>query len=121
MSRPRGEERRPRRSLRARLAIRVAGWGFLVLGVLGLVLPILQGFLFLLVGLYILSFEVAWAKRVRAWLVARFPQAGAKVEEAEARADAWFEKHRKNWNKGVDGLKRRLGANGGDRRNGGRK
>ena len=121
MSERRGEHGPRKRSLRARIAIRAAGAGFLVLGVLGLVLPILQGFLFLLVGLYILSFEVEWAKRARAWLVARFPQAGAKVEEAEARADAWFDKHRRKWNDGVNGLKQRLGGNGGDRRNGGGK
>ena len=121
MSRPRGEKQRPKRSLRARMAIRAAGAGFLVLGVLGLVLPILQGFLFLLVGLYILSFEVEWAKRLRAWLVERFPQAGAKVQEAEARADAWFEKHRKNWSEGVDGLKKRMGQKNGKGGGGGRK
>jgi hypothetical protein len=106
-------ERPPHRSFRARLTIQLAGWGFLLLGVLGLVLPILQGFLFLLVGLYILSLEVEWAKRLRAWLIDRFPQAGRKVEEAEARANAWFEKHRKAVNDGLNNLKTRI--NGGRR------
>ncbi len=64
---------------------------------LGIVLPILQGFLFLLIGLYVLSFEADWAARVRQWLVDRFPEAGRRVREAETRALAWYEKHRKRW------------------------
>jgi len=33
------------------------GWSFIVLGVIGLFLPVLQGVLFLLIGLFILSTE----------------------------------------------------------------
>ena len=42
----------------------VLGYGFLVLGVLGLFLPFLQGFLFLLVGLLILARHAPWAERL---------------------------------------------------------
>jgi hypothetical protein len=35
-------------------AIHIAGWGFILLGIIGLVLPILQGILFILVGLLLL-------------------------------------------------------------------
>ena len=41
------------------------GWTFIVLGVLGLFLPFLQGILFLLVGLIILSKHHTFARR---WL-----------------------------------------------------
>ncbi|MBI1985304.1 MAG: DUF454 family protein [Rhodospirillales bacterium] len=41
------------------------GWVFLVLGFLGLFLPVLQGVLFLLVGVYLLSRESSWARWLR--------------------------------------------------------
>ncbi|RPJ08107.1 MAG: hypothetical protein EHM36_05905, partial [Deltaproteobacteria bacterium] len=37
------------------IAILIVGWGFITLGVLGLFLPFLQGILFILIGLAILS------------------------------------------------------------------
>ena len=40
-------------------AILIAGWGFILLGVAGLLLPILPGVLFVLLGLAILSTEYA--------------------------------------------------------------
>ena len=63
-----------------------------------MILPILQGFLFLMIGLFILSYEVEWAARARAWLIRRFPKAGEAVEDAERRAVRWFEKHSARWN-----------------------
>lgn len=47
-----------------RLAVIGLGWGFIVLGIAGLFLPVLQGILFLCVGLIILSFEYEWARRL---------------------------------------------------------
>jgi len=41
-----------------------AGWALIAVGVVGLFLPILQGFLFILSGLAILSTESRWARRV---------------------------------------------------------
>jgi hypothetical protein len=36
------------------------GWVFVFLGVFGLVLPLLQGIFFLIVGLYVLSLDSKW-------------------------------------------------------------
>ncbi|SFS81187.1 DUF454 family protein [Marininema halotolerans] len=41
----------------------VLGWFFIVLGILGLFLPILQGVIFLMLGFLILSKTSPWAKR----------------------------------------------------------
>src|SRR3546814_5699984 len=41
------------------------GWAFVLLGFAGLFLPFLQGILFLLVGLYLLSLESARARLLR--------------------------------------------------------
>jgi uncharacterized membrane protein YbaN (DUF454 family) len=55
------------------MAILVFGWAFIVLGILGLFLPILQGILFLAIGGMLLSMESPWAQRVMERLRTRFP------------------------------------------------
>jgi len=72
-----------------RLLLLLAGWAFIVLGILGLFLPVLQGVLFLLIGLIILSSEYAWAHNLLHKLRERFPRVGAAADQASARADAW--------------------------------
>lgn len=59
------------------------GYGFLGLGVLGLFLPILQGVLFLAIGLIILSRHAAWAERLILRLKSRYPRAGHVFTRAE--------------------------------------
>lgn len=54
------------------MAILVFGWAFIVLGILGLFLPILQGILFLAIGGMLLSMESPTAKRIMDRLRARF-------------------------------------------------
>jgi uncharacterized membrane protein YbaN (DUF454 family) len=68
------------------ICIKLAGWGFIFLGILGLFLPILQGILFLLIGLFLLSEESPWAKRMLDRLRERFPNVSRKFEEAKAKA-----------------------------------
>ena len=70
------------------------GWLFVILGIAGLFLPILPGLLFILIGLVLLSGESAWLRRRLDRLRARYPQAGAKIEAAEARARRWLERLR---------------------------
>ena len=53
----------------------IVGWSFIVLGILGLFLPFLQGILFLFVGLIILSKHYAFAQRWLDKLKHRFPAA----------------------------------------------
>ncbi len=59
------------------------------LGILGLFLPILQGILFLLIGLFILSLVSPrirlFRQRLRARARARYPKWTGKFEEAERR------------------------------------
>ena len=51
----------------------VAGWGFLLLGVAGLFLPILQGWLFIGLGALLLSPDVLFFRRLLAWIERRSP------------------------------------------------
>ena len=64
------------------------GWAFVVLGVIGLVLPVLQGVLFLAIGFIILSRESMWAKRRLVQLRRRHPEWAGTFDKAAARATA---------------------------------
>ena len=59
------------------------GYGFLVLGVLGLFLPFLQGFLFLLVGLLILARHATGRNGALDRLKRIHPKAGELIDKAE--------------------------------------
>lgn len=75
-----------------RLTKIVLGWIFLVLGVLGLFLPILQGVLFLAIGLAILATEQVWAHRLLTWLRQRFPRFAKVFDRAHAHSERWVHK-----------------------------
>lgn len=81
-----------------RWAILALGWAFVLLGIAGLFLPVLQGILFLLIGLFILSTEYVWAHHLLTKLKQRFPGIArhfdAAREKAEAKMARWF--HRDN-------------------------
>jgi len=62
-----------------RVLLIIAEWFFIVLGIVGLFLPILQGILFLILGLLILSQEYAWAHNLLLRLQARFPEFSKKA------------------------------------------
>lgn len=68
------------------------GYGFLALGVLGLFLPFLQGVLFLVVGLLILSRHAPWAERLLGRLKARHPSIARMVVAAEELAQRWTDR-----------------------------
>ncbi len=57
------------------------GWGLLFLGIIGLFLPILQGILFIMLGLMVLSYHMPWAERLLARLRGRFPKIYAAMHE----------------------------------------
>lgn len=73
-----------------RILVLGVGWGFILLGIVGLFLPILQGILFLLVGLAILSTESRFARGILVKLRRRFPNLSRKLGAAEKRARGMF-------------------------------
>jgi len=78
------------RTAAKRIGVLLLGWGFVLLGIAGLFLPVLQGILFLLIGLVILSSEYVWAHRLLQKLRQRFPSIAGKADEAHERAAAWL-------------------------------
>ena len=75
-----------------RLGKLALGWAFLVLGVLGLFLPVLQGVLFLAIGLAILATEQVWAHRLLLWLRRRFPRFAHVFDKARHQSERWVHK-----------------------------
>ncbi len=67
-----------------------AGWGFLLLGFVGLFLPVLQGILFIMIGLVILSSEYIWASNLLGKVSSRFPTAAARMQQATDKARSWM-------------------------------
>lgn len=75
----------------------VVGWAFILLGIAGLFLPILQGILFITIGLIILSTEYVWAHHLLQKLRAWFPRIAHISDEAKIKAESWMDRliHRK--------------------------
>jgi uncharacterized protein len=79
-----------------RILVLGVGWGFILLGIVGLFLPILQGILFLLVGLAILSTESRFARGILVKLRRRFPNLARRLDAAEKRARGMFARFNRN-------------------------
>lgn len=75
-----------------RMLVLIAGWSFILLGIAGLILPFLQGVLFILLGLIILSSQYAWARLLLAKLRKRFPKIGRVADEGAAKASSWLKR-----------------------------
>ncbi len=76
-----------------RALVLVTGWTFILLGIVGLFLPVLQGILFLLIGLVILSSEYVWAHKLLKRAVHHFPSLEKHLDSARLRAEAWMSRH----------------------------
>jgi len=90
-------ERRPPLPIGIRVAIFVAGWLLILVGVAGLVLPGLQGIVTILAGAALLSLDNELVYRGLRRLLARWPHIWRRVEHFRERAHdrlhRWF--HRK--------------------------
>ena len=72
------------------IALQITGYLFLVLGVLGLFLPFLQGVLFILIGLLILARHAPWAHNLLERFRDQHPRAAELIERAETTMLAWW-------------------------------
>ena len=70
----------------------MVGWAFILVGIVGLFLPIPQGVLFILIGLIILSSEYVWAHHLLTRLKQRFPKLGRVADQATEKAKAWMQR-----------------------------
>jgi uncharacterized membrane protein YbaN (DUF454 family) len=75
-----------------KIGLLVIGWLFIVLGILGLFLPFLQGILFILIGLAILSSRSEIIKRLLKHLEERYPHHYQRIENLREKIKGWFKK-----------------------------
>lgn len=71
------------------ILVQALGYTFLVLGVLGMFLPFLQGFLFLFIGLIILAGYAPWAERLLDRIRRQHPKFDEIIGKAEHKAHVW--------------------------------
>ena len=74
------------------VALQAVGYFFLVLGIIGLVVPVLQGILFISIGLIVLAKTAPWAERLLTRFREKYPDAGRLIDKAEAKVEAWGRK-----------------------------
>jgi hypothetical protein len=82
----------PMKSRAKRILLLATGWTFVLLGVVGLVLPFLQGVLFILVGLIILSSQYVWARLLLSKLRKRFPKISRVADGGAAKATTFLKR-----------------------------
>jgi len=74
------------------VGILIIGWTILLLGIVGLFLPILQGVLFIMIGLAILSSRSKTIKRFLRHLEERHPHYHERMEKWRKKIKSWFSK-----------------------------
>jgi uncharacterized membrane protein YbaN (DUF454 family) len=77
-------------TLAKRTLIYLIGWTFILLGIVGLFLPFLQGILFLVIGLLVLSKESTIAKNLLHRIEKRYPIQYQKMHEFNERLKKRF-------------------------------
>ncbi len=73
-----------------RILVLIVGWAFILVGIAGLFLPVIQGILCIIIGLMILSSEYVWAHNLLQKLKARFPRMAALSEQGKEKAQEWL-------------------------------
>lgn len=76
--------------LRPSLTRKLIGFGALLVGLLGLVLPLIPGLIFIGVALWVLRDQYVWAARGVERIHAKWPQAIPAIEAREEALLAWF-------------------------------
>ncbi len=81
------------RQVKRALALAV-GWTLIGFGIVGLFLPVLQGMLVILLGLYVLSRESKTARRILGRFRDKYPDAYAAMKRTKIRATAAWDRLR---------------------------
>jgi uncharacterized membrane protein YbaN (DUF454 family) len=81
-----------------RISLQVLGFVFVLIGIIGLFLPILQGFLFIIMGLYILTVTSPAFKTRFDIFITRFPKVKPHVDRGQERMHNFFKRFKKHDN-----------------------
>ena len=72
------------------IGILALGWFLVGLGIVGLFLPFLQGVLFIMIGLAILSSRSAAIRNLLNHLERRYPDQYQRIETLKGKVSGWF-------------------------------
>ena len=72
------------------VSIHIIGWFFILVGIAGLFLPFLQGILFILLGLYILSLRSVFAQRQLKKIATAYPKTYQAHMTAKRSIESFF-------------------------------
>jgi uncharacterized membrane protein YbaN (DUF454 family) len=75
-----------------RIGVLILGWFLVALGIVGLFLPFLQGVLFIMIGLAILSSRSTKIKGLLDRLEKRYPDEYQRIEALKDKVTGWFRK-----------------------------
>jgi uncharacterized membrane protein YbaN (DUF454 family) len=73
-----------------RLVSLTLGYSLLAIGIVGVILPILHGMLFVVMGLAVLSRHAPWARRVLERLKRQHPRVRAVIDRGERLTQRWL-------------------------------
>jgi uncharacterized membrane protein YbaN (DUF454 family) len=82
-----------------RIVILTLGWLFILLGFIGLFLPILQGFLFFGIGLALLSKESEWVRHRIERARRRWPKLAEIMDKTEAKSAELYQRIRSKFSR----------------------
>ena len=68
------------------------GTVLLILGIAGLALPLLQGLLFIILGVLLLARDIPLFARIADWVRSRFPRISRAAEDTKGRITKWWRK-----------------------------
>jgi len=74
------------------IGLLIVGWIFIGFGILGLFLPILQGVLFVMIGLAILSSRSKTIRRFLEYLETRYPHHYERIVHWKMKIRSWLRK-----------------------------
>jgi len=79
-------------STKAKIIRLSLGYGFLLFGFVGGFIPVLQGWVFIALGLILLKDHALWARRLSVWLRRKYPNVRPAFKVAFRKIDDWLEK-----------------------------
>jgi hypothetical protein len=90
----------------SRMRRKLFGWSMILVGIAGLVLPLLNGTLFLAIGLYVLKDDYVWAAKAIDWARRRFPRQAASMDRGQAKAEEYLKHTRRTLRRYYNTLRR---------------
>ncbi|MBY0273031.1 MAG: hypothetical protein K2X02_06475 [Alphaproteobacteria bacterium] len=81
-----------RNNLSLRLLRLILGYFFLLIGMIGIFIPLLQGWLFIILGLLLLKGHAKWVKTLNLWVSKKYPKSRSIIRRLHKTINDWLSK-----------------------------